>query len=77
VDLSVVERRYCAALALERGEPKMVVAVQFGFLRQMLYLYTWLTQCARDGLAGLMVRVASSPSRREPVRWSLNRVRLA
>jgi hypothetical protein len=30
VDLSVVEQRYRAVLAVERGEPKIVVATQFG-----------------------------------------------
>jgi hypothetical protein len=30
VDLSVVEQRYRAVLAVERGEPKIVVAAQFG-----------------------------------------------
>jgi transposase InsO family protein len=54
VDLSVVEQRYRAVLAVERGEPKMVVAAQFGVSRQTLH--TWLTRYARDGLAGLMDR---------------------
>jgi transposase len=50
VDLSVVEQRYRAVLAVERGEPKIVVAAQFGVSRQTLH--TWLTRYARDGLAG-------------------------
>jgi transposase InsO family protein len=54
VDLSVVEQRYRAVLAVERGEPKIVVAAQFGVSRQTLH--TWLTRYARDGLAGLMNR---------------------
>jgi transposase InsO family protein len=54
VDLSVVEQRYRAVLAVERGEPKIVVAAQFGVSRQTLH--TWLTRYARDGLAGLMDR---------------------
>ncbi|HKS52343.1 MAG TPA: helix-turn-helix domain-containing protein, partial [Pseudonocardiaceae bacterium] len=54
MDLSVVEQRYRAVLAVERGEPKIVVATQFGVSRQTLH--TWLTRYARDGLAGLMDR---------------------
>jgi transposase InsO family protein len=54
VDLSVVEQRYRAVLAVERGEPKIVVAARFGVSRQTLH--TWLTRYARDGLAGLMNR---------------------
>ncbi|MDQ4092150.1 MAG: IS481 family transposase [Actinomycetota bacterium] len=54
VDLSVVEQRYRAVLAVERGEQKIVVAAQFGVSRQTLH--TWLTRYARDGLAGLMDR---------------------
>jgi hypothetical protein len=54
VDLSVVEQRYRAVLAVERGEPKIVAAAQFGVSRQSLH--TWLTRYARDGLAGLMDR---------------------
>ena len=49
MDLSVVEQRYRAVLAVERGEPKMVVA-QFGVSRQTLH--AWLTRYARDSLAG-------------------------
>jgi hypothetical protein len=30
VNLSVVEQRYRAVLAVERGEPKIVVAAQWG-----------------------------------------------
>jgi transposase len=40
VELSVVEQRYRAVLAVERGEPKNVVAAQFGVSRQTLH--TWL-----------------------------------
>ena len=54
VELSVVEQRYRAVLAVERGEPKMVVATQFGVSRQTLH--TWLTRYARDGLGGLIDR---------------------
>ena len=54
VNLSVVEQRYRAVLAVERGEPKTVVAAQFGVSRQTLH--TWLTRYARDRLAGLMDR---------------------
>jgi hypothetical protein len=34
VELSVVEQRYHAILAVERGEPKIVVAAQFEISRQ-------------------------------------------
>jgi transposase InsO family protein len=54
VNLSVVEQRYRAVLAVERGEPKMVVAAQFGVSRQTLH--TWLTRYRALGLAGLMDR---------------------
>ncbi|MDQ4033673.1 MAG: IS481 family transposase [Actinomycetota bacterium] len=54
VDLSVVEQRYRAVLAVERGEQKIVVAGQFGVSRQTLH--TWLTRYAHDGLAGLIDR---------------------
>jgi hypothetical protein len=33
VSLSVVEQRYRGVLAVERGEPKIVVAAQFGISR--------------------------------------------
>ena len=54
VNLSVVEQRYRAVLAVERGEPKIVVAAQFGVSRQTLH--TWLTRYRASGLAGLMDR---------------------
>jgi transposase InsO family protein len=54
VNLSVVEQRYRAVLAVERGESKMVVAAQFGVSRQTLH--TWLTRYRALGLAGLMDR---------------------
>jgi transposase len=60
VELSVVEQRYRAVLAVERGEPKIVVAAQFGVSRQTLH--TWLTRYARDGLAGLIDRTHRPPS---------------
>ncbi|MGH3574796.1 MAG: hypothetical protein ACRDUW_23745 [Pseudonocardiaceae bacterium] len=37
VEMSVVEQRYCAVLAVGRGEPKIVVAAQFGVSRQTLH----------------------------------------
>ena len=49
MELSVVEQRYRAVLVVERGEPRMVVAAQFGVSRQTLY--TWVTRYVRDGLA--------------------------
>jgi winged helix-turn helix protein len=56
-------------LAVERGEPKIVVAAQFGVSRQTLH--TWLTRYAQDGLAGLMDR-SHRPLRartRPPLTW--------
>jgi hypothetical protein len=35
--LSVVEQRYRAVLAVERGEPKIVVVAQIGISRQTLH----------------------------------------
>jgi transposase len=88
IELSVVEQRYRAVLAVERGEPKMVVAAQFGVCRQTLH--TWLTRYARDGLAGLMDRTHRPPCcphqasaevearvcelRREHPRWGPRRI---
>jgi transposase len=54
VELSVVEQRYRAVLAVERGEPKHVVAAQFGVSRQTLH--TWIRRYQQGGLAGLMDR---------------------
>jgi transposase len=88
VNLSVVEQRYRAVLAVERGEPKIVVAAQFGVSRQTLH--TWLMRYAQDGLAGLMDRTHRPPScphqasaevetrvcelRREHPRWGPRRI---
>ena len=88
VNLSVVEQRYRAVLAVERGEPKIVVAAQFGVSRQSLY--TWLTRYQQSGLAGLMDRSHRPPScphqasaevetrvcelRREHPRWGPRRI---
>jgi transposase len=52
--MSVVEQRYRAVLAVERGEPKNEVAAQFGVSRQTLH--SWLVRYACDGLAGLTDR---------------------
>jgi transposase len=60
VEMSIVEQRYRAVLAVGRGEPKIVVAAQFGVSRQTLH--TWLTRYARDGLAGLIDRTHRPPS---------------
>ncbi|MGH3594353.1 MAG: IS481 family transposase, partial [Pseudonocardiaceae bacterium] len=86
--MSVVEQRYRTVLAVERGEPKIVVATQFGVSRQTLH--TWLTRYARDGLAGLIDRTHRPPScahqapaevearvcelRREHPRWGPRRI---
>ena len=88
VNLSVVEQRYRAVLAVERGEPKIVVAAQFGVSRQTLH--TWLLRYVQDGLAGLMDRTHRPPScphqacaevetrvcelRREHPRWGPRRI---
>jgi transposase len=54
VEMVVVEQRCRAVLAVERGEPRIVVATQFGVSRQTLH--SWLNRYARDGLAGLIDR---------------------
>ncbi|MDT7701084.1 MAG: hypothetical protein QOJ30_3409 [Pseudonocardiales bacterium] len=54
VDMTVVEQRYRAVLAVERGEPKALVAAAFGVSRQTLH--TWLRRYAADGLGGLIDR---------------------
>ncbi len=59
IELSVVEQRYRAVLAVERGEPKNVVAAQFGVSRQTLH--TLLTRYGESGLAGLMDRSHRPP----------------
>jgi hypothetical protein len=48
VDLSVVEQRYRAVLAVERGEPKIVVAAQFGVSRQTLHSSPIRPRCGQD-----------------------------
>ena len=60
VNLSVAEQRHRAVLAVERGEPKTVVAAQFGVSRQTLH--TWLTRYRAFGLAGLVDRSHRPPS---------------
>ena len=40
IELSVLEQRYRAVLAVERGEPKIVMAAQLGISCQTLH--TWL-----------------------------------
>jgi transposase InsO family protein len=54
VDMTVVEQRYRAVLAVERGETKTDVAAQFGVTRQSVH--SWCTRYAADGLAGLVDR---------------------
>jgi transposase InsO family protein len=54
VDMTVVEQRYRAVLAVQRGEPKQQVAAQYGISRQTLH--TWITRYRTDGLAGLVSR---------------------
>jgi transposase InsO family protein len=89
VDMSVVEQRYRAVLAVQRGEPKNEVAIRFGVSRQTLH--SWLARYARDGLAGLtdrshrpqscphqaapQVEAAVCELRREHPRWGPLRLR--
>ena len=89
VDMSVVEQRYRAVLAVERDEPKNEVAAQFGVSRQTLH--SWLVRYAREGLAGLTdrshrpqscphqasaeVETAVCELRREHPRWGPLRLR--
>ena len=54
VDMTVVEQRYRAVLAVERGETKTDVAAQFGVSRQSVHV--WCVRYAADGLAGLVDR---------------------
>jgi transposase InsO family protein len=54
VDMTVVEQRYRAVLAVERGETKTDVAAQFGVSRQSVH--SWCARYAADGLAGLVDR---------------------
>ncbi len=54
VDMTVVEQRYRAVLAVEQGEPRYQVAAQFGVSRQTLH--TWITRFRAEGLAGLASR---------------------
>lgn len=50
VDMSVVEQRYRAVLAVQAGETAGVVAAQFGVSRQSVQ--NWLRRYRDDGLAG-------------------------
>ena len=54
VNMTVVEQRYRAVLAVEWGESKALVAAAFGVSRQTLH--TWLRRYAADGLGGLIDR---------------------
>jgi transposase-like protein len=60
VELSVVEQRYRAVLAVEAGATVSEVARQVGVSRQTLH--AWLARYAQDGLGGLADR--SRPSSR-------------
>lgn len=88
VDMTVVEQRYRAVLAVEQGEPRYQVAAQFGVSRQTLH--TWITRYRADGLAGLasrshrpdscphqaseVVEVAVCEMRRGNPRWGPRRI---
>ncbi|WP_298799898.1 leucine zipper domain-containing protein [Pseudonocardia sp. 73-21] len=52
--MTVVEQRYRAVLAVQRGETKTDVAAQFGVSRQSVH--SWCARYAADGLAGLVDR---------------------
>lgn len=52
--MTVVEQRYRAVLAVERGETKTDVAAQFGVSRQSVH--SWCARYVADGLAGLVDR---------------------
>jgi len=54
VDMTVVEQRYWAVLAVEQGEPRYQVAAQFGVSRQTLH--KWITRYRADGPVGLASR---------------------
>ena len=54
MELSVVEQRYRAVLAVLAGESVTSVAAQLGVSRQSLH--KWLTRYREDGLGGLMDR---------------------
>jgi transposase InsO family protein len=54
VELSVVEQRYRAVLAVLAGEPVIGVAAQVGVSRQTVH--TWLARYRAEGLGGLVDR---------------------
>jgi transposase InsO family protein len=68
VEVSVVEQRYQAVLAVQSGVPVVEVADRFGVSRQSVH--NWLTAYRDGGLAGLdsrSRRPSSSPWQAEPV----------
>jgi transposase len=54
VELSVVEQRYRAVLAVQAGEPAIVVAAHLGVSRQTVQ--NWLRRYREQGLVGLADR---------------------
>jgi len=54
IELSVVEQRYRAVLAVEAGAKVIEVAEEWGVSRQTVH--TWLANYRRDGLAGVVDR---------------------
>jgi transposase InsO family protein len=67
VELSVVEQRYRAVLAVQAGESAVVVAAQFGVSRQTVQ--NWLSRYRAQGLAGLVDRSRrphASPAQTSP-----------
>lgn len=88
VQLSVVEQRYRAVLAVQAGEPAIQVAAQFGVSRQTVQ--NWLRRYREHGLAGLAdqsrrpqgcpgqtaaeVEAVICELRREHPRWGARRI---
>jgi transposase len=88
VELSVVEQRYRAVLAVLAGESVTSVAAQVGVSRQSVH--KWLSRYRDDGLSGLMdrsrrpmsspwqspveVETAVCELRREHPRWGASRL---
>lgn len=57
VDVSVVEQRYRAVLAVQAGATVTEVAARFGVSRQSVH--AWLSRYRGSGLAGLADRSSS------------------
>lgn len=89
VDMTVVEQRYRAVLAVLAGRPVTEVAAKVGVSRQTLHV--WLARYRESGLGGLVdqshrpvscphraeaaVETAVYELRRHHPRWGLRRIR--